>query len=141
MKLRDLFESDRPFASGDSILRAVRLYSRTASSGPENFARAKALLIYEAPKEQQTWLVATDAALYCVIDLPSEEKPRVRWRIRTPAGSNGPPIYTDEKEPKSSRTGVVHIGDKRPRSYSKKFFTDMSIERRIRRLILQAKVD
>jgi hypothetical protein len=104
----------------------------------DNFSKARLLLIFFTSK-QKTWLIATNQALHCVVDRLSEPKPRARWRIeKNQILSSEGIILLIKTEPRSERTGVLIIDQKRPRLFSRSLFTDAPIERRIRSLILEA---
>jgi len=105
----------------------------------EDIDNAEALLIFQT-SEQQTWLVATNRRLYCVLDDLPKSFTRVQWS--TPAeklvenGAVTVPISTDEWERgRAHKIGLVNIGEKRHWLYSKKLFTIDTIEEKIENLI------
>jgi hypothetical protein len=74
MSIRNLFDVRRSFLSSADIALSLRdMYDHRG----EDFARYQDLLIFES-STQHTWLLATNAALYCVFDINTEENPRVK---------------------------------------------------------------
>jgi hypothetical protein len=123
------------FAGPREIRDAVRL---RYEAKPDDFADGELLLIFETSK-QQTWLMATDRALYCVTERIDDEHADVRWRIsKSEIISDGGFILPIRTEDKSESSGYVTFNGKRARLYSKRLFTDVPIERRVKSMLLKA---
>jgi hypothetical protein len=122
------------FKTADEIIEIVR-NSPYFDPQREDTAHAEALLIFQTSK-QQTWLVATQARLYCVLDDLCKSFTRVQWSIPIEKlVANGEvtiPITTSDK---TWKTGRLNIGERRNWLFSKKLFTSEPIESRVRNLI------
>jgi hypothetical protein len=135
MSIRNLFDVRRSFLSSADIALSLRdMYDHRG----EDFARYQDLLIFES-STQHTWLLATNAALYCVFDINTEENPRVKWHItkaRIIQDNNF--ILTLKTEPCSINSGYITIDGKNRRKYTKRLFVMMPIRQSIRILLIKA---
>jgi hypothetical protein len=137
MDVRSFFLGQSGFASAAQIREVIR-QSVNFDPSVEKIADAEGLLIFQTSK-QQTWLVATRARLYCVLDDAGKGFTKIQWS--TPArqlvsgGSVVAPISTHSM---NERTGLVDIGDHRNWYFSRALFTDESIEGRIRQMLLRS---
>jgi hypothetical protein len=140
MDIRSFFLGRREFKSAEQIAEAVR-ESLNFDPKIEETSRAESLLIFQTSK-QQTWLVATKAMLYCVLDDLTEDFTKVQWSI--PAQrlvSHGRLIIPISTHNKTERTGLVNIGEHQNWYFSRQLFTDESIEQRIRQLLSRMFLD
>jgi hypothetical protein len=129
----------RSFASEDEIKRFVA-QSKEFAPQIEDIAAAKTLLIFTTSR-QQTWLVATAARLYCVLD-DVQEKPTIWWVLNIVGPAEEPRLTTLTGEPvrlsygdRSDESGVISVDTLGDWLYSKKLFTTFSLEESISRLI------
>jgi hypothetical protein len=101
---------------------------------------AEPLLIFQT-STQQTWLVATNQRLYCILDDLNRSFTRVQWSM--PKGrliADGTvvvPISTQQTRSKSDRSGLVDIEKHKSWYFSRNLFASEPIENRIRRLIAE----
>lgn len=122
------------FKTADQIIEIV---AKSPFFDPqrEDTAHAEALLIFQTSK-QQTWLVATQAQLYCVLDDLGKSFTRVQWAVPKEKlvadGKITVPISTSDK---TEKTGRLNIGERRNWLFSKKLFTSEPIESSVRSLI------
>jgi hypothetical protein len=134
MDLRKLLLGRGEFMSPGDIIQAIR-ESPNFNSDSEDLAKAEALLIFQTSK-QQTWLVATGARLYCVLDdLRRSFKP-VRWSLgaKELASYENLPGGISARD-SNERVGLLNIGPRHNWLYSKKLFTSKSIEDEVKDLI------
>jgi hypothetical protein len=104
----------------------------------EDFTHAEMLLIFEALK-QHTWLLATEMALYCIIDNRSEPHARRLWRIpRDDIVENGKLALSINVAELTERDSFVVIDGKRPRKFSREIFQSMSIKDSIESMLKNA---
>lgn len=68
----------RDFAKLEDI--KTRISSNLTNSDNETLENAGTLIFFKT-KRQQTWLIATNQNLYCVLDDIVSDKSEVRWRI------------------------------------------------------------
>src|SRR5436190_19336277 len=115
MKLGQIFGGGRAFETPELIQRRAAL--KYAKHG-DNFEQARLLLIFESSK-QRTWLIASNLALYCVIDRLSEPAGRMRWRIpKKEIISDDEIVLPIVVRDNTANTGYVIIDSKRPRLFS-----------------------
>jgi hypothetical protein len=133
VRLSDFFDTGRGFMSVEEIAKILDASPKGDGPAPSS-PLVESLLIFDTAK-QRTWLLLRKDGLHCVIDKPDQDTPRSLWRIR-PSKFAELPIRT---EPNSRTTGKLYIGEKKPRLYSLRLFTDVSVERRVRRLLQAAK--
>lgn len=134
MDLRKFLLGRGEFKSPSEVIHSIR-ESPDFDPQNENLANAEALLIFQTSK-QQTWLVATRARLYCVLDDLRRSFRPVRWSL------GGKELMTDgnltakiSARDSNERIGLLNIGDRRNWLYSKKLFTSKSIEDEVKDLI------
>jgi hypothetical protein len=104
----------------------------------EQFDEASMLLIFET-RTQHTWLVATNAALYCVVDIRRQPHPRKLWRIGRDE------LVVDNKLTLQLTETAVTDGDfyivinrQRPRKFTRRLFEAMSIRESIENMLRNA---
>jgi hypothetical protein len=113
---------------------AAVLYPQSSQSGSAtNHQTMHSLLIFSTSK-QQTWLVANQLLLWCVLDDRRKEEPRVQWWTERdqvePLAAN--PNY-------SPTSGVLHIGSRRKEwLFSKSLFQTVDVVDAVRQLLLRA---
>jgi len=134
MDLRKFFLGTEEFKSPEEIIELIRT-SAEFDTQREDTTSAEALLIFQTSK-QQTWLVATRARLYCVLDDLNKSFTRVQWSI--PADS----LVADDKiaveisaRDKSERTGLLNVGKRRNWLFSKKLFPIDGPDARVKEMI------
>ncbi|GGK29298.1 hypothetical protein [Salinarimonas ramus] len=125
LRLTDFFVVEREFATPDEIKRHVA--QAKESRGPLH-----ALLFFSTEK-QQSWFVAAGGALHLVVDHTNEASPKILWTI--PLDELG----SVEIGERSRTTGLITVGGKRPRFFSKKLFADEPIDVRLRDMIERAR--
>jgi hypothetical protein len=122
------------FKSAEEIIGLVARHD-SFDRTREDAASAGALVIFQTSK-QQTWLIATRAHLYCVLDDLNKAFTRVQWTMPAEtivaSGNVIVPISTLDK---TEKTGLLTIGDRRRWLYTKRLFAPEGIEARIRSLI------
>jgi hypothetical protein len=134
MDLRKFFLGRGEFKSPIEIIEAVR-ESPNFDPGKEDTADAEALLIFQTSK-QQTWLVATTRRLYCVLDDLRRSFRPVRWSLSAEKLTRSGVLTAEiSARPNTERTGLLDIGERRSWLYSKKLFTNKSIEGEVKDLI------
>jgi len=127
------------FKSETEILQIIQ-QSEEFAPQREDIENAEALLIFQT-STQQTWLVATNRRLYCVLDDLSKSFTRVQWSMPAEMlvrnGEVTIPIVTHERSRgRTDRSGLVDIGERRNWLFSKKLFTTDRIEEKIDELIV-----
>jgi pimeloyl-ACP methyl ester carboxylesterase len=140
MEIRAVFLGRGGFKSPTEICNTLS-ESSVFDKNHEDIATAKPLLIFQTT-QQQTWLVATKARLYCVLDDLPRSFTHVQWSI--PASDlieNGIVKIEILTQSKNERTGLVSIGARRNWLYSKKLFVSRRIENQIKDLIRLAAVE
>jgi hypothetical protein len=122
------------FKSAEEIVDVVTRY-RSFDQSVEDASHAEALLIFHTSK-QQTWLVATNQRLYCVLDDLPGAFTKVQWSMQksslTRDGNVAVPISHRDR---TDKTGLLDLGERRGWLFSKRLFERESIEDRVRRLI------
>lgn len=134
MDIRKFFLGTDEFKSPEEIIELIRT-SAEFNAQQEDTSGAEALLIFQTSK-QQTWLVATRARLYCVLDDLNKSFTRVQWSISADR------LVVDDRvaveisaSDKTERTGRLSIGDHRNWLFSKKLFPTEGPEARVKELI------
>jgi hypothetical protein len=128
MKITDLFEHPRDFATKSQLQRAIDATAR--SLGKSHHNPAVFMLIFDTQK-QRTWLAKDEVAIYCVLDWTREPEPRVRWYITQESVPKGTRSLNISSESLNERTGRIHIGKKKPRTYSKHLFPNDDVVSRV----------
>jgi hypothetical protein len=133
--VREFFLGKVEFKTSDEIIETVRQH-RDFDPQHENLDSAEAILIFQTSK-QQTWLVATNLRLYCVLDDLEKSSTRVQWSIPIEkiADKNGQLKINVQTRDKTERTGLLDIGERRNWLFSKKLFASDPIERKIGDLV------
>lgn len=136
MDVRKFFLGEAEFEPANEISRKIR-ESKNFDPKSENPEQTQSLLIFQTSK-QQTWLVASRARLYCILDDVNRSFTRVQWSMEKNELVSGRRVtVTISVNDKSPTTGTVDIGDHKAWLYSKKLFPQQDMESRIRQLILQ----
>jgi hypothetical protein len=134
MDLRKFLLGQNEFKSPNEIIEIVR-ESPSFDTAKEDTASAEALLIFQTSK-QQTWLVATRAHLYCVLDDLKSSFTKVQWAMGaeelTYAGNITATISTRDN---TKWTGLLDVEERRNWLFSKMLFTNKSCEDEIRGLV------
>jgi len=104
----------------------------------DSFSDADMLLIFET-KTQHTWLIATHAALYCVIDNRRQSYPRLLWRIpRDEVIKDGQIILQINEAMLTDRDNYLIIGRMRPRKFTKALFRSLPVKDSIENMLRHA---
>jgi hypothetical protein len=135
MDVREFFLGRGQFKSADEVAETVR-QSKNFDDSEEDPSNAGALLIFQTSK-QQTWLVATRKRLYCILDDLGRAFTRVEWSMpRKKLVAQGNLLVRIKARDRTGRTGLVDIGDEHCNwLFSRKLFTNETVESRIRDLI------
>jgi hypothetical protein len=97
----------------------------------------KSLLIFVS-SNQKTWLIATGEALYCVMDLQEQPRPKVAWRLPKNQIINNERIiltidvFADED---SDRAGKIVIDGQEPRKFTAALFVEQPISQAVRNML------
>ena len=134
MSLSEFLLGPGEFKSADQVVGIVEKTS--AQLIGEKFSQAKALPIFKTSK-QQTWLVATNKRLICVLEDIPRSFTRVQWAmtldtIMSPIGEFLIPIRTRQG---SDGTNRLDVGSRQGWLYSKRLFEGKTIEDSIRDLL------
>jgi hypothetical protein len=136
MDVRKFFLGQDEFKMPSEIAARIT-EARAFNPHVEDAKSAEPLLIFQTSK-QQTWLVATKARLYCVLDDLPRGFTRVQWSMNADTlVEDGKVIIPISTRDKTDRTGLLDIGMHRGWLFSKKLFTARSIEEELRTLLLQ----
>ncbi|HEY0349654.1 MAG TPA: hypothetical protein VGC60_16010 [Pyrinomonadaceae bacterium] len=134
MDIRKFFLGTDEFKSPEEIIELIRT-SDQFDAPQEDTAGAEALLIFQTSK-QQTWLVATRARLYCVLDDLNKSFTRVQWTTPADKLVAGDQIAVEiSTSDKTERTGRLNIGERRNWLFSKKLFPTEGPEARVKEMI------
>jgi hypothetical protein len=127
-------EDVRDFLAQSSI-RALLEKTRGTD---EDFMRSEMLLIFDT-QTQHTWLVATNAALYCVFDNRRQAHARRLWRIaRSDIERDRKLILQISDAELNDRYGYLIIDGKRPRKFNKHLFGTLTIKESIENMLRNA---
>jgi hypothetical protein len=136
MDVRKFFFGQDKFKIPSEIVAKI-CEARTFKSQEEDTSAAEPLLILQTC-DQQTWLVATRARLYCILDDLPRGFTRVQWSMDGPTlVQNGAVIVPISTRDKTDRTGLLDIGQHRGWLFSKKLFTARPIEEELRALLIR----
>ena len=133
----------RSSQSGDDLREflaqsAVRSLLEKTSGTNEDFTRSEVLLIFEI-WIHHTWLLATNAALYCVADTRRQANARRLWRIaRSDIESDGKLILQIGAAELTDRDSYLMIDGKRPRKFTKHLFEPLTIQKSIENMLRNA---
>lgn len=155
IRFKEFIERERPFALPNEIrdlasagakkttLAELRVSvkegaPRTKDISDEIFEKCEMLLIFDT-KKQRTWLLATNQAFYCVIDVLEKLQPTLLWRIQKDKLVSNKWLNVQMRiEDNSATTGRIVINDKKPRLFNYRLFTDFPIEQRIKSMLMKA---
>ena len=109
------FFGPRDFLTPAQVSAAIE-HSKNFRPGSERPNDAQALLFFETTK-QRTWLVATTARAYCILDDRRKLKPHINWsisraKIFDAAGQLVLELEASERHRRSSMSGHLHFGPK-----------------------------
>ncbi|MDO8727088.1 MAG: hypothetical protein Q7J35_13550 [Candidatus Methanoperedens sp.] len=122
----------RDFFSMPDIIEFVK---NSGNYTDDNLKKARALKIFQTSK-QQTWLVSTDKAIYCILDDNRKDKPIVRWSNPKSVILTDNTISIEIKERDySEKSGLLSIGKRMDWLYTKKLFKGSDIKKEIKNLI------
>jgi WD40 repeat protein/tetratricopeptide (TPR) repeat protein/predicted Rossmann-fold nucleotide-binding protein len=123
------------FSSLDQVLWAITK-SKAYNKSSEGSSQPASLLIFKT-STQQTWLVATAARLYIVLDTPAKSYLKVQWSIAKRHLVNDRSVKVRIVITKrTGRAGLVQIGSSRQWFFSRQLFPEDTLGRRIEELIL-----
>lgn len=129
MKFKDFFDFDSNFRNADEIKASIR-----NSRGYENegIAGAKLLKFFSTSK-QRTYLVGSNAKLYCVLDDSRKSAPHVNWSMSyDQIFSEGGLILSLSTKDKSQNTGLVDFGPNHKEwLYTKSLFKGVDIKEKL----------
>lgn len=113
---------------------AAAMYPDLSPSGSIADEQALHSLLIFSTSKQQTWLVADQVELRCVLDDRRKEQPKVQWRINR---DQVEPLEADYNY--SPTSGVLHIGSrKKGWLFSKRLFQSIDVIDAVRRLLSRA---
>lgn len=140
MSIKSFFLGLREFKSKADIIGYITK-SKHFDASKESTDKANALKIFET-SNQQTWLVATDERLYCILDDVRKPKPHINWSIpRSQIISGGDVILriTARNSRKHKSIGLVDFGPHHKNwFYSKVLFKKKGVEDTIRHFLLNS---
>lgn len=133
----DFLLGQREFRSAKQIIEMIEDDVRFGHSG-ESFEERNAVPIFKTSK-QQTWLVASNRRLYCVLDDPGKGFTRLQWTKSREELFNGKssidvPIITRGH---SDAYLLLDIGDRTGWLLSRRLFDDSPAER-VKALIMRS---
>jgi len=100
--------------------------------------RSEPLLIFDT-STQHTWLLATNAALYCVTDNRRQPHARKLWRIaRSDIERDGRFILPIGEAELNDRDGYLIIDGQRPRKFTRALFQTLPIKQSILNMLANA---
>jgi hypothetical protein len=141
---RSLFSAEPAPSSEDRELRdfvsPARIRELLAKKGrpDEDLKDARMLLIFQTGV-QQTWLVASSKALYCVIDKRREQHPRRLWRIASSdIVSEGRIVLQVSEAMLTDKDNYVIIDGKRPRKFTPELFRTLPVTESVKDLLRSA---
>lgn len=133
MELRKILLGRGDFKSRDEIVDVLKNSSEGAG---DDFANAETLLIFQT-SSQQTWLVATNRALYCVLDDLNKDSTAVQWATSSAELHRvGDHLAGVSAQDKNDRVGLLSIGKHKNWLYSKKLFARDNVVNRLSRMVL-----
>ena len=127
--IRNIFLGERDFFSKEEIEGFINKSKNFSLI--ENDSNRNALLIFDTSK-QRTWLVASQARLYCILDDIRKEKPTITWSMsKEEVVDKGNLILNLEakKKPNKNYTGLLDFGPKHKNwLFSTKLFENSTSE-------------
>lgn len=134
MDIRKFFLGRDEFKSPSEIIELLST-SKDFNAQEEDITAAEALLLFQTSK-QQTWLVATRARLYCVLDDLNKSFTRVQWTMPAEKLVLSEDVTAEiSTHDKSEKTGLLSIGDRHNWLFSKKLFPAEDLPDKVRTLI------
>jgi hypothetical protein len=124
------------FKSADEIIALVG--QSPFFEAQENIEQAEALLIFQTSR-QQTWLVATNRRLYCILDDLNKGFTQVQWTIpkNELVDERGRIIVPMATGHKTDKTGLLDIGKRHNWLFSKRLFVDKDLLAKIQDMIVR----
>ncbi len=136
MKAQNIFLGYRELATTQEIIDYVA-GTELFDGESEDKESTATMLIFDTSK-QRTWLLATSARMYCVLDDIRKTAPRLQWTMdRDELVKDGEVIASIGSREKSARTGKLDIGSHRGWLYTKCMFATAGIVDQVRNLIRQ----
>jgi len=133
-QIRKLLLGRGEFKSRKEIIDVVKSF---AGNGGEDFDDAETLLIFQT-STQQTWLVATNQRLYCVLDDLNKSFTRVQWATTsTELRKVGDKFSEISVRDKNDRVGLLQIGKHKNWLYSKNLFTGENVANLLSNLVMR----
>jgi hypothetical protein len=124
----------RPFLSQPEI----RTLLARKQPSDEDFLRAEMLEIFDT-STQHTWLMATNMALYCIVDNRRQPHARRLWRIpREDIVTDREITLQISEVALTDRDSYVIINGKRPRKFNRALFQTLSIKESIEMMLVSA---
>lgn len=127
MELNSFFSDRTTFESVESIKNFIK-NSKNYDSSKESPEKSNSLLIFNT-SSQQTWLIATEMRLYCILDDLRKPTLHINWSInRDQIIQNNKIIIDLNTRDKTENTGLLDIGKYHNKwLFSKKLFLRESI--------------
>lgn len=133
MELRKILLGRGDFKSREEIIAVLK---DSGGVTDDDLANAETLLIFQT-SSQQTWLVATNRALYCVLDDLNKDSTTVQWAISSADLHRvGDHLAGVSARDKNDRVGLLNVGNHRNWLYSKKLFASDNVVNRLSRMVL-----
>lgn len=133
MELRKVLLGRGDFKSRDEIVGLLR---GSPEASNDHFADAETLLIFQTAS-QQTWLVTTNHALYCVLDDLNKDSTTVQWAMPSSDLFRDDDRLADvSTQDKNDRVGLLSVGKHKNWLYSKKLFASDNVVNRLSRMVL-----
>lgn len=134
MEISKILLGFEDFKTRDQIIGLVTKSENGTAEGGDD---AQALLIFQT-STQQTWLVATKSALYCVLDDVAKSSTRIQWSIpRQELKLAGEQVANVKAQDKNDRVGLLQIGKHKNWLYSKRLFAGDTVVKQLSRIVRQ----
>jgi hypothetical protein len=117
----------RDFLGRDEV---KNLITTSVNYQNEDPGQARPLLIFKT-FNQQTWLIATDRRIYCVLDDRRKAAARMQWSMAI-SGARAAQIRRKDYR---GRTGLLDIGEKKNWLYSEDLFREIDVVEAVKKLI------
>ncbi len=109
MQVLDTLLGRRDFYSREEIARYI-VRSKNYDPSRESPDQAKTLQFFETSR-QRTWLVATTARLYCILDDVRKPEPHINWSLTRQQIFSGDTLSLRiSARENTNRTGLLDIG-------------------------------